>query len=34
MKRTSLVYRIQKLRISRPARFQQNGAGKGDAFQG
>jgi formate hydrogenlyase transcriptional activator len=26
MKRTSLVYRMRKLRISRPARFQQNGA--------
>ncbi len=24
MKRTSLVYRMQKLRISRPASFQQN----------
>jgi formate hydrogenlyase transcriptional activator len=26
MKRTSLVYRMRKLRINRPARFQQNGA--------
>jgi formate hydrogenlyase transcriptional activator len=33
MKRTSLVYRMRKLRVSRPARFQQNGAGQVDAFQ-
>jgi formate hydrogenlyase transcriptional activator len=33
MKRTSLVYRMQKLRISRPAGSQQNGAVRGDAFQ-
>jgi formate hydrogenlyase transcriptional activator len=29
MKRTSLVYRMRKLRISRPARFEQNGAVRG-----
>ena len=34
MKRTSLVYRMRKLRISRPARFQKNGAGQGDTLQG
>ncbi len=33
MKRTSLVYRMQKLRISRAARFQRNGAVRGDAIQ-
>ena len=32
MKRTSLVYRMRKLRISRPARFPQNGV-RGDAFR-
>jgi len=32
MKRTSLVYRMQKLRISR-ARFRRNGAVRGDALQ-
>jgi formate hydrogenlyase transcriptional activator len=29
MKRTSLVYRMQKLRITRPARFPKNGATRG-----
>jgi formate hydrogenlyase transcriptional activator len=29
MKRTSLVYRMQKLRISRPARFPKNGDNRG-----
>jgi formate hydrogenlyase transcriptional activator len=29
MKRTSLVYRMQKLRIGRPARFPKNGASRG-----
>ena len=33
MKRTSLVYRMQKLRISRPARFQKNGAVQDDSIQ-
>jgi formate hydrogenlyase transcriptional activator len=33
MKRTSLVYRIRKLRIGRPAHFQQNGATRDGAFQ-
>ncbi|MGA2599220.1 MAG: sigma 54-interacting transcriptional regulator [Bryobacteraceae bacterium] len=33
MKRTSLVYRMQKLRISRPAHFQKNGAVQGDDLQ-
>ena len=33
MKRTSLVYRMRKLRINRPAHFQKNGATKDGAFQ-
>ena len=33
MKRTSLVYRMQKLRISRPRRFQKNGSVQGDTSQ-
>jgi formate hydrogenlyase transcriptional activator len=33
MKRTSLVYRMRKLHISRPAHFQQNGAARGGALQ-
>ncbi len=33
MKRTSLVYRMRKLRISRPAQFQQNGAARNGAIQ-
>jgi formate hydrogenlyase transcriptional activator len=33
MKRTSLVYRMRKLRISRPVRFQKNGAAQGGALQ-
>jgi len=33
MKRTSLVYRMRKLRINRPAQFQKNGATKDGAFQ-
>jgi formate hydrogenlyase transcriptional activator len=33
MKRTSLVYRMRKLRISSPAHFQQNGAARDGAFQ-
>jgi formate hydrogenlyase transcriptional activator len=33
MKRTSLVYRMRKLRISRPAHFQQNGPARDGAFQ-
>ena len=33
MKRTSLVYRMRKLRISRPAHFQQNGPTRGGAFE-
>src|SRR5579863_4782071 len=32
MKRTSLVYRMRKLRISRPSRFQQNDHARGGAF--
>ena len=28
MKRTSLVYRMQRLRISRPAHFQKNGTSR------
>jgi formate hydrogenlyase transcriptional activator len=33
MKRTSLVYRMRKLHISRPAHFQQDGAARGGALQ-
>jgi formate hydrogenlyase transcriptional activator len=33
MKRTSLVYRMRKLRISRPAPLQHNGAGRDGAFK-
>jgi formate hydrogenlyase transcriptional activator len=33
MKRTSLVYRIRKLRISRPAQSQKSSAVQGDAFE-
>jgi formate hydrogenlyase transcriptional activator len=33
MKRTPLVYRMRKLRMSRPAHFQQNGAARDGAFQ-
>jgi formate hydrogenlyase transcriptional activator len=33
MKRTSLVYRMRRLRISRPARFQRNSAAHGGAPQ-